>query len=319
MKKILIGIVVVMVVAGVFALWCYRAFQPVAVTVPPPVATSTPIATTTPVEASTGSPKDATYTIEGNPVTLVNGMAETPAAPSSTEVVHTEYFGNDASYDFNHDGRPDSVSLLTQSTGGTGVFYYVVAALNLPQGYLGSAGVRLGDRIAPQTTTVDDTTGVITVNYADRLPTEPFTAAPSIGKTLRLQFDASTRTLVPIASTTATTTATTLMGKKWEWVRTTYTSGKVFTPKKASLFSLTFGTDGTVSGTTDCNSVGGPYTTSGTSTLAFGALATTLMACEGSEESTFTALLGQVTGYTITSKGELHLSVQKPAGTAIFN
>jgi hypothetical protein len=45
----------------------------------------------------------------------------------------------------------------------------------------------------------------------------------------------------------------------------------------------------------------------------------TMMYCDGSEEAAFTDLLGQVTSYSFTSKGELHFSLKKPAGTAIFN
>jgi len=42
--------------------------------------------------------------------------------------------------------------LLTQETGGSGIFYYVAFALNTENGYAGGRTVLLGDRIAPQTT-----------------------------------------------------------------------------------------------------------------------------------------------------------------------
>jgi hypothetical protein len=54
--------------------------------------------------------------------------------------------------------------------------------------------VYIGDRIAPQTTNVDEK-GIILVNYADRAPGEAFTVRPSQGKTLRLKFDPATLTL----------------------------------------------------------------------------------------------------------------------------
>ena len=107
---------------------------------------------TSPIVAN--SPQNATYSIEGQSVTLVNGVSEVAAAPGSASKVITRYFGNAVTLDLNGDGRPDSVFILTQNTGGTGTFYYVVAALNMPNGYVGSHGLLLGDRIAPQTTEV---------------------------------------------------------------------------------------------------------------------------------------------------------------------
>jgi len=124
--------------------------------------------------------KNATYVIEGQPVTLVNGHSEVPAAPGSASKVLTDYFGNDATGDLNGDGLPDVAFILTQNSGGSGTFYYVVAALRSSAGtYTGTNAVLLGDRIAPQTTEIKG--GEVIVNYADRKPGEPMTAQPSVG------------------------------------------------------------------------------------------------------------------------------------------
>jgi hypothetical protein len=136
----------------------------------------------------TQSPQDATYIIGGNPVTLVHGISEVPAAPGSASLVTTRYFGNDVTADFNADGRLDSAFIMTQNTGGSGTFYYVVAALNTPEGYKGSQGLLLGDRIAPQSTNMA-TGSIVAVNYADRKPGESFAVAPSVGKTLLVKLD----------------------------------------------------------------------------------------------------------------------------------
>lgn len=125
------------------------------------------------------TPKDATYQIEGNPVTLVNGLSEVEAAPGSASKTVTRYFGNEATGDLNGDGQPDVAFLLTQESGGSGTFFYVVAALQIESGSVGTNAILLGDRIAPQSTTIQD--GTIVVNYAERKPGEPFTAAPSVG------------------------------------------------------------------------------------------------------------------------------------------
>ncbi len=123
--------------------------------------------------------KSATYSIEDSSVTLSEGYSETPAAPGSASMVTTKYFGDDASGDLNGDGVADAAFLLTQDGGGTGTFYYAAAALKTPTGWTGTNAIYLGDRIAPQTTSIQD--GKITVNYADRKPGEAMTVAPSVG------------------------------------------------------------------------------------------------------------------------------------------
>jgi hypothetical protein len=123
--------------------------------------------------------KNATYTIEGRPVTLTDGLSEVEAAPGSASKVTTRYFGNEASGDLNADGTADVVFILTQDMGGSGTFYYIVAALQTKDGYVGTNAVLLGDRIAPQTTQVQD--GEVITNYAERRPGEPMTARPSLG------------------------------------------------------------------------------------------------------------------------------------------
>lgn len=139
--------------------------------------------------------KNATYTIEGNAVTLVNGEASSPGAPGSASMAETKYFGNDATGDLNSDGVPDVGFILTQSTGGSGTFYYAVAALKTADGYTGTNAVLLGDRIAPQTTQIKD--GVLVVNYADRAPGEPMTAEPSVGVSKYLEIQNGTLAEAP--------------------------------------------------------------------------------------------------------------------------
>ena len=81
--------------------------------------------------------------------------------------------------DVNGDGKEDITFLLTQSGEGSGTFYYAVVALKTDNGYIGTNGVLLGDRIAPQTTEIRN--GSIIVNYADRAKNEPMTSKPSVG------------------------------------------------------------------------------------------------------------------------------------------
>ena len=123
--------------------------------------------------------KDATYLIDSEPVTLKDGSSELEMIPSSSSKKITRYFGNDVKGDFNNDGKEDVAFLLTQNDGGSGTFYYVVAALGNDNGYQGTNAILLGDRIAPQTTEIKE--GKIIVNYADRKINEAMTVAPSVG------------------------------------------------------------------------------------------------------------------------------------------
>jgi hypothetical protein len=139
--------------------------------------------------------RNAEYVIEGQRITLTDGLAEAEAAPGSASRIVTRYFGNELTTDLNDDGRQDVVFLLTQQRGGSGTFFYAVAALNTEAGSLGSDGYRLGDRIAPHATVVSRNPrhkNVIVVNYADRRPGEPMTAQPSVGKSVYLKLNTET-------------------------------------------------------------------------------------------------------------------------------
>ena len=139
--------------------------------------------------------RSAEYMIEGQRIRLDDGLAGPNPAPGSASRTITRYFGHELKTDLNSDGREDVVFLLTQQRGGSGTFFYVVAALNTNAGYRGSDGYRLGDRVAPQATAVSGNPrhkNVIVVSYSDRRPEEPMTAQPSLGKRVYLKLDAET-------------------------------------------------------------------------------------------------------------------------------
>lgn len=144
--------------------------------------------------------RNSSFKVEGAPVTLVNGIAETGLASIPGAKLTTRYFGNEIKHDFDNDGRDDALFLVTQDGGGSGTFFYVVAVLNTDHGYVGSNSYPLGDRIAPQSTNIDEGTttlgtkrdNVIVVNYAIRKPNEPMTTPPSVGKSVWLKLDPTT-------------------------------------------------------------------------------------------------------------------------------
>ena len=99
-----------------------------------------------------------------------------------------------------------------------------------------------------------------------------------------------------------------LIAKKWTWVKTTSSDGAVVTPVQSDKFTLTFAKDSSVAITTDCNGGGGKYTATG-SKLSFGEIASTLMYCDGSQETQFFSMINDVQGYTISPNGELTLNL----------
>lgn len=138
--------------------------------------------------------KNASYVLDGQTIILQNGVSETEIVQGSDTKMVTKYFGNEVTGDFNGDGRNDIAFLLSQETGGTGVFFYLVVALNTHGGYAGSHGYFIGDRIAPQSTQLGEGSSII-VNYADRAPGEPLSAEPTVGKSIKLLLDVDSMVL----------------------------------------------------------------------------------------------------------------------------
>jgi heat shock protein HslJ len=262
--------------------------------------------------------KNTEYSIAGRTIWLVDGVAEVAAAPGSATKVVTRYFGNEVFGDLNGDGREDVLFLLTQETGGSGTFFYAVAALNLERGYVGSDGLLLGDRIAPQATALRPD-GVVVVSYADRAPGESFATAPSVGKTLWLKLNPTTLQLGEVVQDfegEADPDAMELGMKAWVWIRAV-DGGNEIVPSQPDAFTLTF-EGSTFSATTDCNRVRGGYATQGRELTFAENMAATRMFCADSQENVFTQLLARTAGYAFTSRGELVLQLAGDSGSMTF-
>ncbi len=130
---------------------------------------------------------NATYFFAQEAITLHDGLYVSNAPLGSAGYKLVNIFGEPDFFDLDNDGDNDAVLLLTQQTSGTGIFYYVAAAINQDNNYQGTGVILLGDRIAPQTLEFKD--GVIMVNYADRGPEEPMTTPPSFGQTKYLKLE----------------------------------------------------------------------------------------------------------------------------------
>ena len=139
--------------------------------------------------------KNGSYEVDGTWVQLQNGISQVPILEGSASMVTTQYFGNEVRGDFDGDGDEDIAFILTQDGGGSGIFFYLVGAINEGTGYRGTPAVLIGDRVAPQTTEfrnlpAGQAGGTVIVNYADRKEGEAMAAVPSVGKSLYLKYNA---------------------------------------------------------------------------------------------------------------------------------
>ena len=138
-------------------------------------------------ENATFDGKNANFTVEGSEVVLVQGVSEVSVVPDSASKTTTRYFGNEARGDLNGDGLEDVAFLVTQDTGGSGLFYYAVVALKTGAGYKTTNAFLVGDRIAPQSTEIYSDSKELHINFAERKVGEPMTTPPSVGAVLLLK------------------------------------------------------------------------------------------------------------------------------------
>ncbi|MBM3271766.1 META domain-containing protein [Candidatus Kaiserbacteria bacterium] len=260
-----------------------------------------------PAESLPTDYKDISFPIGETSVTLVDGVSDEPAMPGAASRIVIRYFGNEVRKDLDGDGREDVAFLVTQESGGSGTFFYVVAALDTGHGYRGVQAYYLGDRIAPQSTVSGPGRQVI-VNYADRAPYESYTTPPSYGKSAYLVYDAGLAQFieVPLDEAGAPDPARmTLTMKTWEWQRL-QEEGAVIVPQRPGVFMVTFWPDGTFKATTDCNLISGTYAATA-DTIALVETARTERACPPSQEVVFAQALAESATYRFSDDGELSI------------
>lgn len=263
---------------------------------------------------------NATYKIDGQEVKLLNGKSEKELVPGSASKVITQYFGNEVKSDLDDDGREDIAFILTRQTGGSGTFYYFVAALNKEDGFVGSSAVLLGDRIAPQSTNMGKG-NVVVVNYMERKAGEDFTAQSSEGKSLWLLLDPETMQFGEVVQNfdgEADPSVMNLNMQTWTWMNTIYSDDKKIKPLGTKLFTLTIKKNRGFSATTDCNNVGGEYVLKDDNQILFTKMMSTKMYCANSQEAEFTKMLGEVESYYFTNRGELVFNLKFDSGSMIF-
>jgi|GEM_PF-1605074 len=109
-----------------------------------------------------------------------------------------------------------------------------------------------------------------------------------------------------------------IQSKTWIWQKTIMNEDTVITPKKAGAFTLTLGTDGKATGKTDCNSFFASYKIGSDGVITFSGIGSTLMFCEGSQESVFTGQIAKANQYMVDASGNLVLMLPYDSGSILF-
>ncbi len=139
-----------------------------------------------PPPETTALGRNASFTVNGAPVMLVDGVSSVPVGNSAATTT-TRYLGSETKGDLNGDGQEDAAFWVTQDAAGSGTFYYVVVALKNGEGYRTTNAFRVGDRIAPHSIQIRSDARELHVNFADRKQGEPMTTPPSEAKVLLLK------------------------------------------------------------------------------------------------------------------------------------
>lgn len=123
--------------------------------------------------------------------TLIDGVAEKPAAPGSSAAETVRAVGDPLiGGDITGDGRPEAALLVTDDPGGSGTFYYAVLALSGTDSWRATNAVALGDRIEPLG--IDFVDGHFRYRFLERKPGESMAEPPRVEKTVEVRFDPST-------------------------------------------------------------------------------------------------------------------------------
>ncbi len=150
---------------------------------------------TLPLPAHT--PGDATYRIDAEAYTLRDGQVIVENLPGAASKTVVQLYGEPVQGDLDGDGMPDAALLLVQTTGGSGTFYYLAAALNRDGGFVGTRAVFLGDRIEPLQLAIRY--GVVIIDYADRRPQEAMASPPSLAASKYLVCRGEVLEQIPLA------------------------------------------------------------------------------------------------------------------------
>lgn len=110
-----------------------------------------------------------------------------------------------------------------------------------------------------------------------------------------------------------------LAGTSWIWKDTSFNNKSAAVIPGNTKFVITFGTDGAVTSTTDCNSVSGRYAVNNDKINITSTVSTRMACADATLESTYVQQLTQITNYTFESLNELDLTTVNGSATMSFS
>lgn len=123
-------------------------------------------------------PSNATFIFDDGPITLKDGRNERELVPNSAFIEETVILDQFSYGDINDDKKTDAALMIARYGSGSGTFIYVAVFASGPVSYAGSKAIFIGDRISPQSISIND--GIITVGYLGRDPGEALAAEPTV-------------------------------------------------------------------------------------------------------------------------------------------
>ena len=126
---------------------------------------------------------NATYTIEDESFSLVNGVAEKEILPGAASKILVRVFSMQFLGDFDRNDFDESAVVLTFDGGGSGTFYY----LSVFDGKKSSNAVLLGDRIDFHSVKRLENREII-ANFSKRKESESFAGLPTLMTSVHFTF-----------------------------------------------------------------------------------------------------------------------------------
>lgn len=221
------------------------------------------------------------------------------------------------------DGQEAAAAILTESSGGSGIFVSLALVLLSEGEATHVASAPLGDRVQVQALTFDDN-GQIEVSLLVQGPDDPL-CCPSQPLNQRYAWQEGTLLLVEeVAGPTESAEsapdggADALPGTAWAWQGTAYGNDTVVAPVDPTRYVIEFGTDGTVNVQDDCNQLGGVYSVAGDTELIIELQTSTMAACAPeSLHDQFILDLSGVASY-LFEEGRLYVALRYDTGIMEF-
>ncbi|MBK8051398.1 MAG: META domain-containing protein [Anaerolineales bacterium] len=248
--------------------------------------------------------------------TLIDGSYTEQAAPGSVSLNGVVLLPSPMAFG-ELDGQQSAAVLVAEGGGGSGSFISLHVVQIVDGAPTDMASTELGDRIHVDSLNIADnqiTVDMITHGSSDPAccPTQPVVRV----------YELQDGQLVMVSETkTGTAQAAgddALAGTTWTWTGTLMNDGSERLPAEGVSFQLAFGTDGSLSATTDCNTFMGTYTLGADSQITIGLPASTMMACpDGAQQDAYIQDLTSIQFYLLRD-GNLHLQLPFDSGTMNF-